>query len=113
MWGDNPGERLPEVTAFAEWMRRWAHRKGEWNTNLFVLGDFSLDRIGNPLFEAFVSTGLWPPAQLIDVPRTIFDNDKSRYFYDQIAWFSTPTGDDMLESLTFTGHAGSFDFIPH
>ena len=85
----------------------------EWNTNLLVLGDFNLDRLGNPLYEAFVSTGLWPPTELNDIPRTIFDNNKTKHFYDQIAWFSTPTGEDTLESLTYTGHAGSFDFIPH
>jgi hypothetical protein len=35
-----------------------------WNSNLIVLGDFNLDRIGDPLYEAFISTGLWPPAEL-------------------------------------------------
>jgi hypothetical protein len=87
--------------------------KSEWNTNLLVLGDFNLDRLGDPLYEAFVSTGLWPPTELNSVPRTIFDNSKSKHFYDQIAWFSTEAGDDMLESLTYTRHAGTFDFIPH
>jgi endonuclease/exonuclease/phosphatase family metal-dependent hydrolase len=113
VWGDDPKERLPEVKRFAEWMQAWARRKSEWNTNLLVLGDFNLDRLGDPLYEAFVSTGLWPPTELNSVPRTIFDSDKSKHFYDQIAWFSTEAGDDMLESLTYTGHAGSFDFIPH
>jgi hypothetical protein len=30
--------------------------------NLLALGDFNIDRIGDPLFEAFTSTGLTPPA---------------------------------------------------
>ena len=30
------------------------------------------------------------------VPRTIFDDDKTRHFYDQIAWFSTPDGTSRL-----------------
>lgn len=81
LWGDSPEERLPELTAFAEWMRAWAERKADWNTNLLVLGDFNLDRIGNPLYEAFISTGLWPPAELNDIPRTIFDNNKTKHFY--------------------------------
>ncbi|WP_174188570.1 endonuclease/exonuclease/phosphatase family protein [Nocardia barduliensis] len=113
LWGDNPAQRLPEVTAFAQWMRSWADRKTDWNDNLLVLGDFNLDRIGDPLYEAFVSTGLWPPTELNTVPRTIFDNDNTRHFYDQIAWFSTPDGDSLLTSLTYTGRAGSFDFLPH
>jgi endonuclease/exonuclease/phosphatase family metal-dependent hydrolase len=113
IWGNEPEERLPELMAFAEWMEAWARRRGDWNTNLLVLGDFNLDRIGNPLYEAFVSTGLWPPAELNDVPRTIFDDDETRHFYDQIAWFQTPAGTQLLESLTYTKRAGSFDFVPH
>ena len=73
-----------------------------------MLGDFNLDRVGDPLYAAFVSTGLWPPAELGDVPRTIFDDDQDRHFYDQIAWFSTPTGASMLRSWsTRTGRARS------
>jgi len=120
MWGDKPQDRLPELLAFAQWMRAWADRKGEWNQNLFVLGDFNLDRLGDPRYNAFVSTGLWPPSVLNDVPRTIFDNDRDRHFYDQIAWFDhiakTKTGFDfgsLLKGLEFTGKGGSIDFLPH
>lgn len=116
LWGSNPAERLPEVTAFARWMRDWAERPADWNQNLLVLGDFNLDRIGDPLFEAFVSTGLWPPAELNDVPRTVFDDDKDHNYYDQIAWFSDPADPNarsLLRSMQYTGHGGSFDFVPH
>lgn len=113
LWGAAPGDRLAEITQFARWMRQWADRPGEWNANLLVLGDFNLDRVGDPLYEAFLGTGLWPPAGLNNVPRTVFDNDNSKHFYDQIAWFSTPDGTSRLQSLTHTGHAGSLDFIPH
>ncbi|WP_174775749.1 hypothetical protein [Cryobacterium levicorallinum] len=78
-----------------------------------MLGDFNLDRIGDPLFDAFVSTGLWPPTELNDIPRTVFDNDTSRHFYDQIAWFSDSDGKSLLTSLTYTLGAGSFNFLPH
>lgn len=113
LWGSDPDERLPEITAFAQWMRDWTDRSGHWNENLLVLGDFNLDRIGDPLYEAFISTGLWPPAALNMVPRTIFDDDESHHFYDQIAWFSQPDGTSMLRSMDFTGRAGHFDFLPH
>ncbi|MBG6185635.1 exonuclease III, partial [Arthrobacter sp. CAN_A214] len=113
LWGTRAADRLPEITAFAQWMHAWAKRPDDWNENLLVLGDFNLDRIGNPLYEAFISTGLWPPAELEDVPRTIFDNDKTRHFYDQIAWFSEPDGTTMLKTLTYTGNAGHIDFLPH
>lgn len=113
LWGENAEDRLPEVTNFAEWMRAWADRPSDWNENLLVLGDFNLDRLGDPLYEAFVSTGLWPPAELNDVPRTVFDDDRSRHFYDQIAWFSKPTGESVLHSMSYADRGGSFDFIPH
>ncbi len=61
LWGKNATERLPEVTAFAHWMRAWADRPHDWNHNLMVLGDFNLDRIGDPLYKAFITTGLWAP----------------------------------------------------
>jgi len=109
----NRAIRLPEIENFAVWMRGWVDRRNDWNKNLLVLGDFNLDRLGNPLYEAFVSTGLYPPAELDKIPRTIFDNDKTQHFYDQIAWFSTPTGDSMLDGLTYALKAGTFDFIPH
>lgn len=113
LWGANTAARLPEISAFAQWMRAWADRPSDWNENLLVLGDFNLDRIGDPLYEAFVSTGLWPPPALDQVPRTIFHNDNTKNFYDQIAWFSTDAGDSLLRGLNYTGEAGSFDFIPH
>jgi hypothetical protein len=69
---------------------RLAVRPNDWNSNMIVLGDFNLDRIGDPLYGAFISTGLWPPTELNAVPRTIFDDDKATHFYDQLACFSKP-----------------------
>lgn len=116
IWGTNAKARLPEITAFARWMRAWADRPDDWNRNLMVLGDFNIDRLGDPLYQALISTGLFTPGDLNAVPRTIFDNDKSRHFYDQIAWFwdtSSPTLDDVLTGLRYGGNAGSIDFMPH
>lgn len=66
-----------------------------------------------PLCEAFITTGLWPHRTEQRVPRTIFDNDKTRHFYDQTAWFSDPDGKPLLQEITYTQRAGSFDVIPH
>ena len=115
LWGSKPDDRMKELTEFAQWMRSWAERPDDWNPNLLVLGDFNLDRQGDPLFDAFLSTGLWPPAELDHVPRTVFDNDKEHHFYDQIAWFSdvsSPGAPSLLQGLTYAGHGGSFDFVP-
>lgn len=116
LWGKAPADRVGELTAFAEWMRGWADRPDDWNHNLLVLGDFNLDRTDDPLYEAFVSTGLWPPVELNDIPRTVFDDEKHHHHYDQIAWFNDPTKPDMpslLDGLTYTRHGGGFDFLPH
>ena len=78
-----------------------AVRPNDWNSNLIVLGDCNLDRIGHLLNEAFIATGLWPPAELNTVPRTTFDDDKTRHFYDQVAWFSNPDGASLLQGLTY------------
>lgn len=71
--------------------------------NLIVLGDFNIDVRGdNPLFQAFVSSGLVVPAPLLGI-KTTFGADPKHY--DQIAWFM---GDHM--SLRFSGSAGAVDF---
>jgi endonuclease/exonuclease/phosphatase family metal-dependent hydrolase len=116
VWGGRPEDRLPEINELAKWMRAWADRRNDWNANLLVLGDFNLDRLGNPLFDAFVSTGLWPPAELNEIPRTIFDNNKIKHFYDQIAWFTDVDANppvDLLTDVAYTHRAGSIDFLPH
>lgn len=116
LWGEKPQDRLPEITAFAEWMRGWADRPRDWNRNLLVLGDFNLDRLDDPLYQAFVATGLWPPEELNEVPRTLFDDARERHFYDQIAWFCDPTDrrlPALLQGLSYTRRGGGFDFVPH
>ena len=94
LWGKKPAKRLPEITAFAQWMHAWAVRPNDWNSNLIVLGDFNLDRIGDPLYEAFI-------------------DDNTRHFYDQLARVSQPDGTSRLKGLTFGQRAGTFGFIPH
>jgi hypothetical protein len=70
-----------------------------------------IDRRGDELHDAFVSTGLDIPEDLQDVPRTIFADpgrpelDK---FYDQIAWFTGAVGLPAL-SLRYS-RGGFFDF---
>lgn len=110
-YGDAPASRVAELTAIATWMAQWARQEREWGHNLLALGDFNIDRRGDALYEAFTSTGLRPPDELNDVPRTIFDDAGDQHFYDQIAWFTGRTGAPQL-ALAYTGRAGSFDFVP-
>lgn len=41
------------------------------------------------------------------------DYGKTRHFYDQIAWSSDPDGMPLLQDISHTQQAGSFDFLPH
>ena len=113
IWGEEPGDRVEELRHFAEWMRAWAERPQDWNDNLLVLGDFNIDRLDDPLFEAFASTGLRPPEALNGVPRTVFDSDDKSHHYDQVAWFVDDPDEPLLRGLRPSGRAGTFDFLPH
>jgi hypothetical protein len=105
-YGDSPIERVPEITALANYIaneiRDRTKAVGE-ERNLIVLGDFNIDKRGdNPLFQAFVSTGLVVPPQLLNLKTTY--NTEAKY-YDQIAWFM---GD---HNLLDSGNAGVINFV--
>ena len=111
LYGEDEEERLPELRAIAGWLASWARDINSWDHNLIALGDFNIDRRGDALHDAFVSTGLDIPQDLQGVPRTIFADpgrpelDK---FYDQIAWF---TGRNGLPALSLQySRGGFFDF---
>jgi Endonuclease/Exonuclease/phosphatase family len=87
-YGDQPEDRIGEIKSLSEFIakeiRDRATGRGE-EKNLIVLGDFNIDDRGdNPLFQAFVSTGLVVPDQLLNLKTTYSTKPK---FYDQIAWF--------------------------
>jgi endonuclease/exonuclease/phosphatase family metal-dependent hydrolase len=103
--------RAAELREIAAWLARWAREERHWNQNLIALGDFNIDRRGDPLYEAFTSSGIEPAAQLNDVPRTIFGDPGDEKFYDQIAWFTDEERGPMLTLQASA--AGFFDFVPH
>lgn len=111
IWGDGSADRLPEIKQIATWLADWAGGGDEFGANLMVLGDFNIDRSGDPLYQAFISTGLQPPAELASLPRTIFDDPTKPHFYDQIAWFDGKTGNPGLTPpLRYEDEGGNFDF---
>lgn len=113
LFGGDEAARLPELQEIADWMHDWAQRSNRFHHNLLVLGDFNIDRRGSAGFDAFTSTGLTVPNELIDLPRTVFDEPgapSEGSFYDQIAWFET--GDGVLLDLNLRA-GGSFNFLPH
>lgn len=105
-YGSNVVDRIPELESLANYIateiRERANADGE-ERNLIVLGDFNIDTRGdNPLFQAFISTGLVVPPQLMNLKTTYNTQAK---FYDQIAWFM---GDN---NLLVSGNAGVIDFV--
>ena len=111
IFGDKGSDRAGELRAIAKWMREWAERTHGYNQNLICLGDFNIDRKGDPQWEAFTSTGLAPAPDHEHLPRTVFDKDDkpgADKFYDQVAWFRTVRGRPYLAMEYKTG--GMFDF---
>ena len=74
LYGDASADRVPELKAIAEWMADWARDINAYDHNLIALGDFNIDRSGDALYEAFTSTGLTVPGDLLNLPRTIFSS---------------------------------------
>lgn len=109
IYGDAPADRIGELKAIAARLAGFAGEVDTWGHSLICLGDFNIDRQGDPLYDAFTSTGLTSAPGLDGVRRTIFDEQETHHFYDQIAWFTDPEKGPAL-SLTCTG-AGSFDFV--
>jgi endonuclease/exonuclease/phosphatase family metal-dependent hydrolase len=58
LYGEDEEERVPELRAIAHWLAGWARDIDGWDHNLIALGDFNIDRKGDALHDALVSTGL-------------------------------------------------------
>jgi len=113
LWGKNAAERLPEIRQIARWLADWAGGADAFGDNLLTLGDFNIDRLDDPLYQAFVATGLRPAPEHATLPRTIFDDPQASHFYDQIAWFAAADGTPLLKPpLRYEGQGGNFDFRP-
>lgn len=106
LYGKSPEAREPELRAIAEWLSEWSEDINAFHQSLILLGDFNIDREGDPRYEAFVSTGLHVPEDLTDVRRMIYE--KSAKYYDQLAWFKDENGSDRI-SLTYA-RGGTYDF---
>jgi endonuclease/exonuclease/phosphatase family metal-dependent hydrolase len=108
LYGKNAEEREPELRAIAEWLAEWSEDINAFHQSLILLGDFNIDRRGDPRYEAFTSTGLHVPHDLTKVRRMIYEN--SAKYYDQLAWFKDEQGMDKI-SLKYS-RGGTYDFTP-
>jgi hypothetical protein len=106
-YGKIPIDRLPELIALANFtadeIRDRSITLDTEEKNLIVLGDMNINHRGeNPLFDAFISTGLIVPEQILNL-RSTYDTDTKHY--DQIGWFM----DDRF-ALRYNDRAGIVDF---
>lgn len=108
IYGKKAEDRVPELKAISQWLAEWAKDINAWGHNLIALGDFNIDRHGDKLYDAFVSTGLYIPDDMNKIPRTIFGSKEKNKFYDQISWFTGEDGTPALSLQYLRG--GSFDF---
>lgn len=107
-YGEAAADRTPEIQTFAGWLKRRAGEREDFNANLIALGDFNIDRWNDPNGQAFASSGLTPPAELLNQPRSIFDTVTGAHFYDQIAWFTAGTQERL--TLRYTKRAGRIEW---
>ncbi|MDX6690885.1 MAG: hypothetical protein QOG15_2342 [Solirubrobacteraceae bacterium] len=88
VWGAGAKQRTPEIGAIADWLKDWSSGIDANGHDLFVLGDFNIDREGDANYEALIRTGLRTPPELDKVARTVTSEDGDHgTFYDQVAWF--------------------------
>jgi endonuclease/exonuclease/phosphatase family metal-dependent hydrolase len=107
VYGDKPEDRVAELRAIAAWLADRAAGDEQFNRNMMALGDFNIDRQGDPNWQAFIDQGLSPPPELNGLSRTIFDKPTHEHYYDQISWFTE--GPQAL-SLEYGGKAGRFEW---
>jgi len=102
VWGKGAKQRTPEIAAIAAWLHDWSTRIDTRGHDLFVLGDFNIDRKDKDAnYDALTATGLATPTELDAIARTVSSEDGADgTFYDQIAWFP-----DRLK-LRYTNRAG-------
>lgn len=119
VYGEKGADRVAELTAIAKWLRHWAESMDDYGQNLICMGDFNIDRHGDPLWQAFTSTGLVTAPGLEKVPRTLsssLEKPDLASFFDQIAWFERRKDGRPYLSLKFR-KSGGLNFqgvvLPH
>lgn len=109
IYGKKASDRVEELRGIAQWLKSWAMDMNSFDQSLIVLGDFNIDRRGDPRYQAFVSTGLKVPEDLEQVRRTVYD--KNTTYYTQMAWFQNHQQIPQLSIKYLRG--GVFNFGPY
>ena len=104
--GKRAADRITEIRAFFDWLAAWARDLAGSRNDVFVLGDFNIDRRDDPIVAAALAAGITPILEPAGIPRML-DAPRRTSFHDQIAYFAK-NGEPLL--ATEVRAAGGFDF---
>ncbi|MCA9123552.1 MAG: endonuclease/exonuclease/phosphatase family protein [Planctomycetaceae bacterium] len=106
LWGGGkaePANRVEEINAVAEFLRKRTEDDTAWSRNLILLGDFNIFSTEDETFKRLTNHGFTVPDKL----KEFASNAARNRHYDQIAFRVQP---DRLDQ---TGECGVFDFYEH
>lgn len=107
-WGDSAKGRQAELQMLADWIKKRSEAKGLEDTDLIVMGDFNIPKIGDKLFNALTSRGLMIPEVLRELKAGQFavggSNLGKDARYDQILHLPT-------HEKRFSNGGGVVDFL--
>lgn len=98
----NEATRKNELSLLAEWVDRRVHEKHGWDKDIIVVGDYNIDSLDSPLYQAVCSHGL----EMVDAlaKQDLGSNLEKNKRYDQILHYRTFT-------TAFTQSGGVLDFF--
>jgi endonuclease/exonuclease/phosphatase family metal-dependent hydrolase len=101
-WGSNEASRAKELSLLAEWVDKRVNEKHGWDKDIIVTGDYNIDSLDSPLYQAVCSHGL----KMVDAiaQKDIGSNLEKNKRYDQILHYPTFT-------TAFTESGGVLDFF--
>jgi len=111
-YGETGATDIASAEALGAWLEDWSATARHHGQAFLALGDFRLERHGDPLHR-IVASRLRVPDALQAVPPSIFARDDAApdlaRFHDQVAWF----GDDAHGPGAGLRHrdSGWFDFV--
>ncbi|WP_412971443.1 endonuclease/exonuclease/phosphatase family protein [Glaciecola sp. MF2-115] len=100
-WGKSGRARVKPLKLLAEWVEKRRSDVHTDDTDLIVMGDFNIPRVGDSLYKAITSKGMKAPEALLGLKHG--SNLAKNKRYDQILHHPSYTN-------CFTNHAGVLDF---
>jgi exonuclease III len=100
-WGRSGRARVKPLKLLAEWVEKRREDVHTDDTDLIVMGDFNIPRVGDSLYKAITSKGMKAPEALLGLKHG--SNLAKNKRYDQILHHPSYTN-------CFTNHAGVLDF---